>query len=119
MGYAYKGTCLETLPEMLQRYAQDCTGQSFNAMTGTATSVPLTSFCTASATNVSIQMYDLKNFANYGSAITVNPPQYTCTFNAASSITNADAVQTAWLVIGVWVVAWGVRKMIDALRPNP
>lgn len=118
MGYQFKGQCLETLLEMHQRFAQDCSGVSFNAMTGSASTLPLISVCTASGTNVSVQAYDIKNNALFGTATILVPPQYSCTYSAPSSstITNADAITTAWLVVSVWVVAWGIRKMTEVLR---
>ena len=118
MGYQYKGQCLETLLEMQQRFAQDCSGLPLNAMTGTATTVPLISVCTATAGAVSIKAYDVKNNNLFGIATIVTPPEYSCTYSASASstITNADAITTAWLVVSVWVVAWGVRKMMEVLR---
>jgi hypothetical protein len=114
MGYQYQNFCLDTVDDLYQRFALDCTGKIISS-TG-STSVGYIAKCSPVATGVNVRLYDLSTSSAVGTTTLVQPNQITCTASSSSPITNADAVQTAWLVISVWVVAWGVRKLIDLLK---
>ncbi len=116
MGSKYRDTCYETSTDALQVMADYC-GVSIG---GSSTNATFAAYCKPNGTALTIHTGTLNNPNDVTAAFSITPTFPTCTYTPPnnSTITPEDAVQTAWLVIGVWVVAWGIRKIIDSLRPN-
>lgn len=114
MGYKYKAECLETLQEFYDRYAEDCSNQ-----VAVGSSLTITK-CISTSTGVDVWAYKIDTGAlvqsNSANIPHITPQTFSCNYTSPSSttITTADIVETSWLIVGVWVVAWAVRKMIDA-----
>jgi hypothetical protein len=108
MGYLLKEKCYETKQEFINAVAQNC-------LSGGSGSGALSTYfttCTANTDNVTVQAYLLSN-GTAQIAWTYTPQLISCD---AQPITNADVVQLSWLVVSVWVVAWGIKKMMEVLR---
>lgn len=111
MGYKLHGACYETLLDMHIVYAQECSkvgGQGTGAVFY---------YCTASETDVVIQGVVLSTGATY-TPYSHTPQQIACTYEAPVTYTLSDMVELSWLIIGVWVVAWCARKVVDSLKPH-
>lgn len=106
MGYLYKDKCLDTVLALHQQYAQDCSDAFMNLTN-------YYSICTADATAVTVNTYSLKDNLQYNTVpVLVYPPQYSC--DTAPKI--AEVAELSWLVVGVWVAAWGIRKLIEVVK---
>lgn len=111
MGYKLHDQCYETLFDFHVAFAQECSkigGQGTSAIFYT---------CVATPDYVTIQGYSAVNGSAY-TPFNHNPQQISCTYQAPKSFTNADVVDLSWLVVGVWVVAWGIRKLIDTFKTS-
>lgn len=120
MGYKYKNVCLETIDEFRQWFAQDCTGQLVTTGSG-GSAVGAVAQCTPVSTGVNVRLYSLSTGSAIGTETLIQPPQISCTYSASSgsssaSIPTADIIETAWLVVGVWVAAWAFRRMASAIK---
>lgn len=108
MGYLYKGVCLDTKQEYLNQLSQDC-------LSGGSGSGALSTYfttCTANTENITVQAFTLSSGAAQ-TAWTYTPQFFLCT---PEPHTQADIIQLSWLVVSVWVIAWGFKKMIEVLR---
>lgn len=106
MGYLYKSKCLDTVLELHQHYAQDC-NDAFTNLTQYYT------VCTADSSAVTANTYSLKDNLQYNTVpVLIYPPQYSC--DTAPKI--AEVAELSWLVVGVWVAAWGIKKLIEVVR---
>lgn len=104
MGYKFNDKCYETLFDMHAAFA------SFCQASGSGLGTNLLSCKPDSAGYVVIQSFSVSN-GTPGTPWNFYPPQVTCDYSGLP--TTADIVETAWLVVGVWVVAWAFRKMAD------
>lgn len=108
MGYRFQNQCYETKQDFLNALSQTCTAPS-----GAAGLSSYFTVCTANADNITVQAYTLTN-GTAQTAFTITPQLITCDFSPP--YTNADVIQVSWLVVGVWVVAWGIKKMSGVLK---
>lgn len=115
MGYQYKSICYETETKFLEAYAQDC---PIN-VGGTSTAAYY-SFCSVNGTGIKIKTFLWSNNTEISRTVdhTFIPQSSSCDYTTTSSstFTNADIIELSWLVVGVWVVAWGFKKMMEVLR---
>ncbi|MBA3754955.1 MAG: hypothetical protein H0X02_01415 [Nitrosomonas sp.] len=103
MGYRYKNLCLDTVEQLHQVIAADCPIIASNG----GSSIK----CTPTTTEILITVDQIPttgvtNQQNYV------PDLIAC--DSAPAI--ADVIELSWLVVSVWVAAWAIKKMIDALR---
>ena len=121
MGYKYQNICLETLDEFRGAFAQECTGQLVTTGSG-GSAVGAVALCSPVTNGVNVRLYSLSTGATMGADTLIDPPQISCTYSASSggsssaSIPTADIIETAWLVVGVWVTAWAFRRMASAIK---
>ena len=108
MGYRFQNQCYETKQDFMNALSQTCTAPS-----GAAGLSSYFTVCTANADNITVQAYSLTN-GTPQTAFTIAPQLITCDFSPP--YTNADVIQVSWLVVGVWVVAWGIKKMSGVLK---
>ncbi len=108
MGYRFQDQCYETKQDFINALSQTCTAPS-----GAAGLSSYFTVCTANADNITVQSYSLTN-GTANTAFTITPQLITCDFSPP--YTNADVIQVSWLVVGVWVVAWGIKKMAEVLK---
>lgn len=87
--------------------------QTCTAPSGAAGLSSYFTVCTANADNITVQAYSLTN-GTPQTAFTITPQLIICDFSPP--YTNADVIQVSWLVVGVWVVAWGIKKMAEAIK---
>ncbi len=87
--------------------------QTCTAPSGAAGLSSYFTVCTANADNITVQAYSLTN-GTPQTAFTITPQLINCDFSPP--YTNADVIQVSWLVVGVWVVAWGIKKMSEVLK---
>lgn len=112
MGYKFNGQCLETVDDLYNEFALSCTGNFTNG----GTAVGYVSKCTPVVGGVNVRLYSLSTGAAVGVETVVQPPLISCTYSSSpGSLPIEDIVALSWLVAGVWVVAWGIRKIADAL----
>lgn len=102
MGYRYKTQCLESVELLHDVIAADCPTVSNDGMYALA--------CVPSSTTISITRTPLDG--STGNTIQVTPIQIYCDNTSAIN----DITELSWLVVLVWVTAWGIKKMIDALK---
>ena len=103
MGYRYKNLCLDTVDELHQSIAADCpviTGNGGSSLK-----------CTPTATDILLTVDQIPT-TGITNQQTYVPEQIAC--DSVPSI--AEVSELAWLVVAVWVAAWGYKKMADALR---
>lgn len=108
MGYRFQDQCYETKQDFINILSQTCTAPSGSAGLSSYFTV-----CTANADNITVQAYSLTN-GTAQTAFTITPQLISCDFSPP--YTNSDVIQVAWLVVSVWVVAWGIRKMAEAFQ---
>ena len=114
MGYKFNGQCLETVDDFYQAFALNCTGQ---IVTGAGGSVGYVSKCTPGVTGVTVRQVDLSTGSAVGTNTLLQPPLISCTYSSSpGSLPIEDIVALSWLVAGVWVVAWGVKKIIQVIK---
>lgn len=108
MGYRFKDQCFDTKQEFINAFAQSCGGTS-----GSGGLSSYFTICTANTDTVTVQAYTLTN----GTAQTpyaVTPQTINCDY--VSPLTTSDMIELSWLVVGVWVTAWGFKKMMEVIR---
>jgi hypothetical protein len=108
MGYRFQDQCYETKQEFLNALAQSCYKAGGS---GGLTSYYVT--CTSNVDTITVQGYSL-NAGTAQTAWSYTPQTVACDFSPP--YTNADVIQVSWLVVGVWVVAWGIKKMAEVLK---
>ncbi len=108
MGYRFQNSCYETKQEFINAVSQGCLNSS-----GSGGLSSYFTTCTANTDNVTVQAFLLTTGAPQ-TAWTYTPPIISCDYIAPYS--NADIYSLAWLVVGVWVTAWGFKKMIEVIR---
>jgi hypothetical protein len=110
MGYKFQDKCYETKFDMHFAFANECQAS------GSAALGSLYLSCTADpAGHVIMQSYTVSN-GNPGTAWNYYPQEVTCTYEPPKVFSNADVVELSWLVVGVWVTAWGIKKLIETLK---
>lgn len=113
MGYKYQNICLETIDDYYLAFAQECTG---NFVTSGSTVGNVTK-CTPVTGGVNIRLYSLSTGNPTGVDTFLTPPSISCTYSSSpGSLPIEDIVALSWLVAGVWVVAWGVKKIIQVIK---
>lgn len=110
MGYKYLNQCFETKQEFLDYLAQGC----FIHSGGTGGLSSYFVFCTSGADSLTIQPVQISN-GSLLTPYTYTPQLITCEPN---NLTNSDIYSLAWLVVGVWVVAFGIKKITEVLSKN-
>lgn len=113
MGYKYLNQCFETKQEFLDYVAQGCFAQ--NGGSGALSSYMIT--CSSNSDNITIQPVLISN-GTMPAPYTFTPQIISCTFQPPKIFSNADVVELSWLVVGVWVVAWGIRKITDSFKTS-
>lgn len=103
MGYRYSNLCLDTVEQLHQVIAADCPVITSDG----GSSIK----CTPSGTDILITVDHIPT-TGISNQQTYVPEQIIC--DTAPAI--ADVVELAWLVVAVWVAAWGIKKMTDALK---
>ena len=88
--------------------------QTCTAPSGAAGLSSYFTVCTANADNITVQAYSLTN-GTPQTAFIITPQLIACTYQAPKVFSNADVVELSWLVVGVWVAAWGIRKLSEML----
>lgn len=117
MGYKYQDVCYETQADALQAVADKCGIQFIGGGSSTnsgafwckvsGSSIQMTLVTPGSNTPVSF---------NYLYPVTLGSCTYTAPSSSTGKFTNQDVIDMSWLVVSVWVVAWGIRKMIEVIR---
>ena len=87
--------------------------QTCTAPSGAAGLSSYFTVCTANTDNITVQAYALTN-GTPQTAFTITPQLITCDFSPP--YTNSDVIQVSWLVVSVWVVAWGIKKMAEVIK---
>ena len=108
MGYRFQNQCYETKQDFMNALSQTCTAPS-----GAAGLSSYFTVCTANADNITVQAFQLTN-GTAQTAFTITPQLITCDFSPP--YTNSDVIQVSWLVVSVWVVAWGIKKMAEVIK---
>ena len=108
MGYRLQNQCYETKQDFMNALSQTCTAPS-----GAAGLSSYFTVCTANADDLTIQAYALSN-GTPQTPFTITPQLIAYDYTPPS--TNSDIIEISWLVVGVWVVAWGIKKMIEAIK---
>ncbi len=108
MGYEFKGVCYETLYKFHIQFAQECYKASGSGLSAQFLS------CTATPDYVTLQTLTLAN-GTWSTPVNYNPQQIACTYQPPKVFSNADVVELSWLVVGVWVAAWGIRKLSEMM----
>lgn len=112
MGYKYQNTCYETLAEATQAEADLC-----GLNIGGTTNASWVGFCEVSGTNIQFKYGAVGSSTFSTSTLPYTPLYATCNYDTSTNtFTNADVISMAWLVVSVWVIAWGFKKMIEVLR---
>lgn len=110
MGYKFHGQCYETLYDFHVAFAQECFKV---AGSGLATNMLS---CTAdSGGYVVMQSYNIDQGTS-GTPWNYTPQQISCTYEPPKVFSNADVVELSWLVVGVWVIAWGIKKLSEVMK---
>ena len=102
MGFRYKTQCLDSLELLHDVIAADCPTIS--------TDGAYVLSCVPSSTYISITRTPLDGSTS--DTLQVTPVQIYC--DKTGSIN--DITEVAWLVVLVWVTAWGFKKMADTIR---
>lgn len=111
MGYKYNNICFETQAEALQYVSDSC-----SVVLGGTTNASWVAYCKVNGSSINF-LYGLLSTSGTNTSPFVYTPIFpACTFEASKVFSNADVVQLSWLVVGVWVVAWGIRKLIDIFK---
>ena len=108
MGYRFQDQCYETKQDFMNALSQTCTAPS-----GAAGLSSYFTVCTANADNITVQAFQLTN-GTAQTAFTITPRLITCDFSPP--YTYSDVIQVSWLVVSVWVVAWGIKKMAEVIK---
>lgn len=112
MGFKYRDTCYDTLAEAIQSEADQC-GLTINNSSG----YYWVGYCEVNGSNIQFLHNNTASSTFYTSALTYTPSYPSCTANSGgSTFSNADIIELSWLVVSVWVVAWGFRKMIEVFK---
>lgn len=109
MGYRFQDQCYETKQEFLDALAQSCYKAGGS---GGLTSFYVT--CTSNTDTITVQGYSL-NAGTPQTAWSYIPQSIACTYQPPKVFSNADVVELSWLVVGVWVAAWGIRKLSEMM----
>lgn len=108
MGYKFHNQCYDTLFDFHLAFAQECFKVS-----GAGLGAQMLS-CTADTGGyVVMQSYQLSN-GTYGTPWNYTPQAVTCDYLPPPTM--SDSIELAWLIVGVWVVAWGFKKMMEAIK---
>lgn len=102
MGYRYKSLCLDTVEQLHEVIAADCP-----IVTSDGSHMLV---CSPSLTEITMTLDTIPSGTPFTQVYV--PQQIPC--DTAPAI--AEVIELSWLVIGVWVAAWGFKKMSDALR---
>ena len=97
MSFLYKNKCFSTVLELNSAVAADCSVVSGNMIGVT---------CTPTASDVSVSGW----VAGVNYVSTVVPVQIPCVVPDLQPVS-----ELAWLVVGCWVLAWGLRKVIQQI----
>lgn len=87
--------------------------QTCTAPSGAAGLSSYFTVCTANADNITVQAYSLTN-GTAQTAFDITPQLINCDFS--TPYTNSDVIEVSWLVVGVWIAAWGIKKMIEVIK---
>ncbi|QOJ23595.1 MAG: hypothetical protein HRU78_07990 [Gammaproteobacteria bacterium] len=110
MGYRFQNQCYETKQEFLDALAQNC----YVSASGSGGLGSFFTTCTSNSDNITVQSYTLTN-GTAQTPWTLTPQLIACTYQAPKVFSNADVVELSWLVVGVWVAAWGIRKLSEMM----
>ncbi len=116
MGYKFKDTCYETQADAMQTVADSCGPSIFSTGSTTNSSAY---FCKVNGSNIQFYFVSAGNSAPTKWVYELPMSFPSCTYSAPSGtnkFTNQDVIDMSWLVVSVWVVAWGIRKMIEVIR---
>lgn len=108
MGYRFQNQCFETKQEFINAYSQKCQGSGGSGGLGS-----YYTFCTANTDTVTVQAFTLTTGAAQ-TPFNITPQVISCDFSAP--YTNSDIIEVSWLVVGVWVVAWCLKKMAEVIK---
>lgn len=97
MSFQYKNKCYATALELHSAVAADCPIVSGN-MSGVT--------CTPTASDVTVSAW----LSGTNTVQTITPVQIPCAIPDLQPVS-----ELAWLVVSVWVVAWGIRKVAQLL----
>ncbi len=115
MGYKLKNVCYETQAQFLEAFAQDCP----ITVSTPSTASGFYSFCSVNGTNIEVKAFNWSSNQEIIPAVDhiFTPQSSSCDYSASTNtFTNADIIELSWLVVGVWVAAWGFKKMIEVLK---
>ncbi len=101
MGYLVQGRCLDTLSEADNFYASYCGFQADGSFIY---------YCSVNSSGGGI------NFVRETTSTGALLVQTTAISHPSCDVQVNSTSDLAWLVAGVWVVAWGFRKMIEVMR---
>jgi len=104
MGSYYKRQCYPTVTDYHQAVASDCPTVSPD---GTAFFT-----CAADASKITFNKTSQGLLGPVTTTTYYTPGQIACDPDQQLS----DAVDLAWLVVGVWVAAWCVRQIVNVIR---
>ena len=103
MGYRYKNFCLDTVEQLHEVIAADCPVITSDGSSSIK--------CSPTSTDILMTVEPIPTTGLTSQQVYI-PQQINCDTGPAI----ADAIELSWLVVGVWVAAWGFKKMADALR---
>ncbi|PTQ76465.1 hypothetical protein C8R26_11758 [Nitrosomonas oligotropha] len=103
MGYRHKNLCLDTVEQLNEVVSADCPLITSDGSSSIK--------CTPSATDILITIDSIPTTGILKQQTYV-PELISC--DSAPAI--ADVIEVSWLVVAVWVTAWGIKKMADALK---
>ena len=103
MGYRHKNMCLDTAEQLYEVISADCPLITSDGSSSIK--------CTPSATDILITVDSIPPTGTLRQQTFV-PELISC--ESAPAI--ADVIELSWLVVAVWVTAWGIKKMTDALK---
>lgn len=101
MGNYYQGKCFSTSLDLHQEIASDCPTVSPDGV--------YLIQCTPSETKIVVSRTDTNTLITTASDYI--PQQIACDPDQAMN----DATDLAWLIVGVWVAAWTVRKVAQVI----
>ena len=87
--------------------------QTCTAPSGSAGLSSYFTVCTANADTITVQAYQLTTGA-VQTPFDITPQLINCDFSPP--YTNSDIIEVSWLVVAVWVAAWGIKKMIEVIK---
>lgn len=109
MGYKFLDQCYDTKQDFLNSVAQHC----YSPGSGSGGISSYFTSCIANTDDITVQAYLLSN-GTAQTPWTYTPQLISCDFLPPPTL--SDSIELAWLVVGVWVVAWGFKKMAEVIR---